>query len=371
MWKFHLNLPGFFFILFLLCCGDLAQAQPLSPSPKTAQNFKPMVVSGSAPQPVTQAQLPLAPGETPFPKMLTPYPNISAQTTPAQAQVIVNNVQAIPQANMVPNQLGPLQNLLQGLGGGGAGGAGGMGSGNQLAPNDSGGVSNNYSGIAPRNGNITSGDLDPLAATGGAQCHPPVRSSFEQELGRVDLHASINDVAGYGCNKPSTNRLVCMACNLYFEVDPHDSYEAHVAVARSVMTRAMSSSYPSNVCDVVYQNNGRVAQYSWIFEKPSWNPTHTLPKAPDARLEKVFRAAVEGLQKGPNGFTNYYAQQIVTAKWSRSGSCAATLCRIEHHTFCAIDARQDRSTSRYLAAEGIDATRALASDGVERSKTSR
>jgi spore germination cell wall hydrolase CwlJ-like protein len=123
--------------------------------------------------------------------------------------------------------------------------------------------------------------------------------------------------------------------------------EGQMAVVQSVMTRAFSAPYPDTVCKVVYQNNGKVAQYSWTFE----NKDHTLPGSP--KLDELVRISMEGIKKGPNGLTNYFAWRLVNPEWGRTGECARTTTRIGGHQFCTINGRAERSVASYLRAEGL------------------
>ena len=363
-----LNLPILVFIFILVgFCGDIAQAQIVAAGNKASGGFKPMVVSGSTPLVLKPASESKSDPSVIFPK-LNPYPNVGSHNTPEQAQSILKNTAAIPPKQMMPNKSEgasgaekAISQLLNGMTGGGKGG------GKNPVANGEGNDSVSYnggSGTASEDGNTSARDRGSVGGT-GSHCNPPVRKDYEKVFGQVSISKdSVAKVAGARCDNHPTDRLVCMACNLYFEVDPKDSYEGHVAVARSVMTRATSAPYPGDVCKVVYQHSERVAQYSWTFESPNWNPNHVLPKTlSDDRLARVLRASIEGLQKGPNGFTNYYAQNLVNPKWSREGSCAKSLCTIDHHTFCAINAGQNRSPAMYLSAEKIPVNRSFADAG--------
>lgn len=337
-----------FMVLVLLTFAFRVEAQNVSGGKSAVVNFKPMVASPPRPQAPAASAPTAAAGTTPFAKMI-PQPNIGSSQTASQANTIVNNYQQIPPNQRMPNTTEPsFDQLLKNMTGGGP---------NATYPNGGSGTSPDgtifYPGTSSDDGDIGFHDR---AGNGriGDKCNPELSSDYAAEYAKVPIKDTISKIAGARCDNHPTDRLVCMACNLYFEVDPHDSYEGHVAVARSVMTRAASRPYPQTVCGVVYQHSARVAQYSWTFESPSWNPNHILPSnTNDDRLQRVFRASVEAFEKGPNGYTNYYAQNLKTPKWSRDGSCAATLCTIEHHTFCAINAHQDRSPASYMKAEGI------------------
>ena len=151
---------------------------------------------------------------------------------------------------------------------------------------------------------------------------------------------------GHKCSPNDKDRLACMVCNLMYEAG-NEPEVGQRAVARSVMTRAFSSKYPDTVCKVVYQNNGKVAQYSWTFEKKD----HTLPHSD--KVDKLIKVAMESMQQGPNGLTNYFAWNLVNPSWGNTGECALTSTRIYNHQFCRINGDTKRTVAEYLRAEGI------------------
>jgi spore germination cell wall hydrolase CwlJ-like protein len=61
--------------------------------------------------------------------------------------------------------------------------------------------------------------------------------------------------------------VYCMAKNIYHEAGT-ESFEGKSAVSQVVMNRLNDPKYPKNVCAVVYQNNGRTYQFSWVGMKP-------------------------------------------------------------------------------------------------------
>ena len=59
-----------------------------------------------------------------------------------------------------------------------------------------------------------------------------------------------------------SHQVLCLAKNVYFEAAT-ESFEGKSAVAQIVMNRLNDPRFPKDVCSVVYQNNGRVYQFSW------------------------------------------------------------------------------------------------------------
>lgn len=172
--------------------------------------------------------------------------------------------------------------------------------------------------------------------------------------------------AGHHCSSGDRDRMTCMVCNLYYEANDQP-YEGQLTVGRSVLTRLFSGQYAGpndGVCAVVYRNNGKVAQYSWTFEK--WK-NHTLPSgAALNRTVAAARASFCGDDKhnaGPNQYTNYFAQSLVNPSWNRSGQCAQPpRTTIAGHTFCRIGGKPTRTVAQVMAAEGVPIASAAAED---------
>ena len=66
--------------------------------------------------------------------------------------------------------------------------------------------------------------------------------------------------------KSERKQIDCLAKNIYYEA----GYEPRLgwtAVAAVTMNRVLSGNYADTVCGVVYQNNGRTYQFSWVGMK--------------------------------------------------------------------------------------------------------
>lgn len=66
--------------------------------------------------------------------------------------------------------------------------------------------------------------------------------------------------------KEQVKELTCLTTNMYHEAKG-ESDIGWLAVAMVTMNRVQSKRYPNTVCKVVYQNNGRVYQFSWAGTK--------------------------------------------------------------------------------------------------------
>jgi len=68
--------------------------------------------------------------------------------------------------------------------------------------------------------------------------------------------------------KQIPNQIECLAKNIYHEAKGEGSL-GWLAVGMVTMNRVYSKRYPNTVCEVVYQNNGKVYQFSWAGTKKS------------------------------------------------------------------------------------------------------
>ena len=67
-------------------------------------------------------------------------------------------------------------------------------------------------------------------------------------------------------NKKQKKELECLTKNMYHE-SKGEGELGWLAVGMVTMNRVESKYYPNKVCDVVYQNNGKVYQFSWAATK--------------------------------------------------------------------------------------------------------
>lgn len=89
-----------------------------------------------------------------------------------------------------------------------------------------------------------------------------------------DLKNSDISKISYDAKQVDTKSLNCLAKNVYFE-SRNQSELGQIAVARVTINRTNNGTYPSSICDVVYQH----CQFSWtcsrkqsiISDKDSWN----------------------------------------------------------------------------------------------------
>lgn len=156
------------------------------------------------------------------------------------------------------------------------------------------------------------------------------------------------------CNK-NTSSTTCLLCNCYHE-SRGESLNGKVAVAKTVLSRAKSDSFPDTICKVVYQ----AAQFSWTGDRISNNISATKPMDIDAYKE--CKSAVNtALQEGPNGLLYFYNPHKVSPAWARKKFPK------KHKTkagqFMLKTCRPDVDKHRFLVPSGKDCPKYIGANG--------
>lgn len=73
-------------------------------------------------------------------------------------------------------------------------------------------------------------------------------------------------ISYYQLASSERKQIDCLAKNIYFEA-AHEPRLGWNAVAAVTMNRVLSGNYADSVCGVVYQNNGKTYQFSWVGMK--------------------------------------------------------------------------------------------------------
>lgn len=66
-------------------------------------------------------------------------------------------------------------------------------------------------------------------------------------------------------DKSVKKEIECLIDNIHYEA-AGESHTGKIAVAFVTMNRVNSGKYPSRVCDVIYQRDSRVCQFSWVCQ---------------------------------------------------------------------------------------------------------
>ena len=119
--------------------------------------------------------------------------------------------------------------------------------------------------------------------------------------------------------------LSCMAKNIYHEARS-EPVEGQIAVAVVTINRVLHSDFPDSVCDVVYQRNTRVCQFSWVCEgKKVIRDPVSYQRALD--IARVVLKGEKYIDKLSNAL--YYHADYVRPRWGHKTKVA----KIGRHIF--------------------------------------
>ena len=125
-------------------------------------------------------------------------------------------------------------------------------------------------------------------------------------------------------------QLDCLARNIYHEAG-YEPFEGKVAVAQVTINRAESGSFPSDICQVVYQKNivyERVlCQFSWYcdsasLKKPMNGPVYT------ESMEVAKKVLLEGFRLPSIKDALYFHGDYINPKWGKK-----PVAKIGRHIF--------------------------------------
>ena len=125
-------------------------------------------------------------------------------------------------------------------------------------------------------------------------------------------------------------QLDCLARNIYHEAG-YEPFEGKVAVAQVTINRAESGSFPSDICQVVYQKNivyeKVLCQFSWYcdqasLKKPMNGPVYT------ESMEVAKKVLLEGFRIDSVKKALYYHADYVNPGWNRE-----RVAKLGHHIF--------------------------------------
>lgn len=123
--------------------------------------------------------------------------------------------------------------------------------------------------------------------------------------------------------------IQCLAQAIYFEARGEPTL-GQIAVANVIMNRVKSSSYPDDICGVVFQNQQRhlACQFTFACDGRSDKPRKDKSWA---KSQHIAEQVIDGkkLMRSMRKATNYHAT-YVSPKWSRKLS---TVKRIGRHIF--------------------------------------
>ena len=139
------------------------------------------------------------------------------------------------------------------------------------------------------------------------------------------LHAA-RPFAASGGGLDQTRALLCLTQAVYYEAGL-EPIEGRRAVAQVVLNRMRHPAFPKSVCGVVYQNNGRVCQFTFVCDG-------ALSRAPSSGLwrqaEAVARAALAGYVATSVGEATHYHADYVAPRWA---PMLAKVAKLGQHIF--------------------------------------
>lgn len=109
----------------------------------------------------------------------------------------------------------------------------------------------------------------------------------------------------------------CLAQNIYFEAN-NQKQKGQIAVALVTLNRVMSSYYPNNICDVVWQKKQNpktkkmVAQFSWTMDGKPDTPTNKKQWERANRIAQAMLAerTLTSFHDFTHGSTHYHADYV-------------------------------------------------------------
>lgn len=142
----------------------------------------------------------------------------------------------------------------------------------------------------------------------------------------------------------------CMALNMYFEARNQNSESAMAAVGYTVLNRVASKSYPSTVCNVVFQGlkaasggyRRNLCQFSWVCDgKPDVpNTKHPVEAKAWRMAQNIALKVLNGTIDNPVGNATMYHATYVRPKWA---SAYVMVTKVKDHIFYEKPAKKHRA----------------------------
>jgi spore germination cell wall hydrolase CwlJ-like protein len=123
---------------------------------------------------------------------------------------------------------------------------------------------------------------------------------------------SARPFAASGSDVDQRRALLCLTQAIYYEA-AYEPVEGRRAVAQVVLNRMRHPAYPKSICGVVYQNNGRVCQFTFVCDG-SLNRSPALGAWRQA--EEIARAALGGYVETRVGEATHYHADYVAPRWA-------------------------------------------------------
>ena len=139
-------------------------------------------------------------------------------------------------------------------------------------------------------------------------------------------HAAAPFAIGGNDGLDQRRALLCLTQAVYYEAG-FEPLEGRRAVAQVVLNRMRHPAFPKSVCGVVYQNNGRICQFTFVCDG-------SLYRAPAIgawrQAEQIARAALAGYVETRVGEATHYHADYVAPRWA---PMLAKVSQIGQHIF--------------------------------------
>ncbi len=139
-------------------------------------------------------------------------------------------------------------------------------------------------------------------------------------------HAAAPFAIGGNDGLDQRRALLCLTQAVYYEAG-FEPLEGRRAVAQVVLNRLRHPAFPKSVCGVVYQNNGRICQFTFVCDG-------SLYRGPAIgawrQAEQIARAALAGYVETRVGEATHYHADYVAPRWA---PMLAKVSQIGQHIF--------------------------------------
>lgn len=116
--------------------------------------------------------------------------------------------------------------------------------------------------------------------------------------------------------KVRERQLACLARNIYYEAGS-EPFEGMVAVAQVTLNRMESGKFPNDVCEVVYQKNGLMCQFSWYCINPNNSVRPINSKEFEESMTVAKKVLLEGFRLPSLTTALYFHGDYIDPKWNR------------------------------------------------------
>lgn len=126
--------------------------------------------------------------------------------------------------------------------------------------------------------------------------------------------------------KVRERQLACLARNIYYEAGS-EPFEGKVAVAQVTLNRMESGKFPDDVCQVIYQKNGFLCQFSWYCDREAMlRPIHQ--NTYSESMEVAKKVLLEGFRLPSLKNALYFHGDYIDPGWKKE-----RVAKIGRHIF--------------------------------------